>query len=147
MKKLIPPVLVLLLLAALVLLEALHPRALAMRPDAPMPWDFALILGLAVLFWGRWHFKRNSAEIHTFKAPKGLLTDGPFRYSRNPMYLGFLLLLVAAAFYVNTWCALAAPLIFLAAASFWYIPHEEHRLRSLFGAAYDSYTKQTRRWI
>jgi protein-S-isoprenylcysteine O-methyltransferase Ste14 len=147
MTRLIPPILVLILLSALVPLRVLHPETLVMRANAAMPWDVPLSLGLVVLAWAFWHFKRRDAEIHTFRQPKVMVTDGPFRYSRNPMYLGFFLLLLAAAFYVNTWCALLAPLAFLLTAIFWYIPHEEKRMRDTFGSAYDDYAWTTRRWI
>ena len=147
MTRLIPPVLFLILLVALVPLQILHPETLVMRSDAAMPWDIPLALGLVVLIWAFLHFKRKATEIHTFKQPGQLVTDGPFRYSRNPMYLGFFLLLLGAAFFVNTWCALLAPLAFLIAAMFWYIPFEERRLRDTFGAAYDDYAWTTRRWF
>lgn len=89
MTRLIPPVLFLLLLLCLMPLSLLHPDSLVMRADAAMPWDIPIALGLTALFWGSWHFKRKKAEIHTFRQPQDLITDGPFRYSRNPMYLGF----------------------------------------------------------
>ncbi|MDG1373107.1 MAG: isoprenylcysteine carboxylmethyltransferase family protein [Paracoccaceae bacterium] len=147
MNRLIPPVLFLLLLLVLAALNALHPPSLLMRAHAAMPWDIPLAFGLVTLLWAFSHFKRKKAEIHTFRQPKDMITDGPFRYSRNPMYLGFFLILLSAAFYVNTWCALLAPLAFHLTAVFWYIPHEERRMRDTFGAAYDDYTWATRRWI
>lgn len=118
-----------------------------MREDAAMPWDIPLTLGLVVLLWAFAHFKRKKAEIHTFRQPSELVTDGPFRYNRNPMYLGFALLLLGAAFFVNTWCALLAPSVFFLTAILWYIPHEERRMRATFGAAYDDYALATRRWL
>ncbi|RXZ64406.1 methyltransferase family protein [Pelagerythrobacter rhizovicinus] len=147
MNRLIPPVLFLMLLIPLALLWAYHPEDLAMRYDRQMPWDIPLILGAAILIWARVHFRSRQAEIHTFKTPRHLVTDGPFRFSRNPMYLGFLLLLVAAAFFVNVWCAVLAPAIFLAAAAFWYIPHEEAALRATLGEDYEAYSRRVRRWI
>jgi protein-S-isoprenylcysteine O-methyltransferase Ste14 len=147
MPRLIPPVLFLALLGPLALLWAYHPEGWAMRPDRPMPWDVPLLLGLAVLIWARLQFKKANAEIHTFRSPRSLVTGGIFRFSRNPMYLGFLLLLLAAAFYVNAWCALLAPLAFFAASVLWYIPHEEQTLRASFGSAYDDYAWRVRRWI
>lgn len=63
-----------------------------------------------------------------------------------PLALGVVVLLWAA-FFVNTWCALLAPAVFLLVAMFWYIPHEERRMRETFGSAYDDYAWTTRRWI
>jgi protein-S-isoprenylcysteine O-methyltransferase Ste14 len=146
-ERLIPPVLFALLLVPLALLWAFHPDMSAMRQDAPLPWDVPLPIGIALLIWARVHFRKRDAEIHTFRAPRSLVTDGPFRFSRNPMYLGFLLVLLAAAFFVNTWCALLAPLAFLIASLVWYIPQEERALRTAFGRAYDDYAWRTRRWI
>ena len=147
MKRIIPPVLVIFLFAALAALDYFHPETLVMRKDGAMLWDIPLVLGLGILFWGFLHFSNKAAEIHTFKKPTLLVTDGPFRLSRNPMYVGFILLVLAAAFYVNTWCALVAPLVFFLAAALWYIPHEEQNLREVFGSDYDNYAWNTRRWI
>ena len=147
MTRLIPPVLFLILLLGLAVLRFFHPETLVMRPDADMPWDVPLALGFVILAWAFTHFRRKETEIHTFKKPGTLETDGPFRFSRNPMYLGFSLLLLGAAFYVNTWCALLAPIAFMTTAMVWYIPHEERRLRDAFGAAYEDYAWTTRRWI
>jgi protein-S-isoprenylcysteine O-methyltransferase Ste14 len=136
------------LLGALVLLWRFHPETTyLLRPDRPMPWDVPLALGLAALIWARVHFRGKDAEIHTFRTPKTLVTDGPFRFSRNPMYLGFTLVLLGAAFYVNLWCALLVPVAFFLASTYWYVPHEERALRSVFGSAFDDYAWKTRRWL
>ncbi|MFV0474653.1 MAG: methyltransferase family protein [Pikeienuella sp.] len=147
MRRFLPPYLVLLSLAALATLRAWHPEGLTLRADRAMPWDIPLASGLIVLVWARAHFLRRGAEIMTFGEPRALVTDGPFRFSRNPMYLGFLLVLTGAAFFVNLWCALLAPLVFLLASAFWYIPFEERALRGRFGRSYDDYARRTRRWI
>jgi len=148
MSRLIPPFLFLMLLGALALLWGFHPETTyQLRTDRPMPWDVPLALGMAVLIWARVHFRRKEAEIHTFRTPQSLVTDGPFRFSRNPMYLGFTLLLLGAALYVNLWCALLVPVAFFLVATFWYIPHEERTLRSVFGSTFDDYAWKTRRWL
>lgn len=147
MTRLIPPILAALLLLALWALGTLVAPGQTIRSGAQLPWDVPLILGLALLIWARLHFSRHRAEIHTFKAPQDLVTDGPFRFSRNPMYLAFTLLVLAGALGVNSWWALIAPLLFWLAAALWYIPHEERVLKALFGADYDTYAKRVRRWI
>lgn len=147
MTRLIPPVLFVILVAALFAKDALFPGLRTMRHDASLPWDIPLALGLGLLIWARWWFVKSDSEVHTFKTPTKLVTDGPFRFSRNPMYAGFLLLLLAAALFVNAWWALFGPLIFLLACSYWYIPTEEDNMRATFGEAYDAYRSRTRRWI
>jgi protein-S-isoprenylcysteine O-methyltransferase Ste14 len=147
MSRLIPPILFLTLLVPVLLLRLIWPDLPVMRSERAMPWDIPLILGLAVLVWANVQFRKVDAEIHTFRTPRQLVTGGAFRVSRNPMYLGFLLLLLAAAFYANTPLALIAPLVFFVVATLWYIPHEERKLRDIFGEVYADYAGRVRRWI
>ena len=83
----------------------------------------------------------------TFDTPRNLVTTGLFAWSRNPMYLGFTLVLLAAALAVNMWLALLGPLAFFLAAQFWYVPFEERAARETFGVAYEIYAARTRRWV
>lgn len=147
MRRLIPPYLLVLLAIGLGLIEVLHPASGAIRAASELPWDVPLLLGLPLLIWARLNFKRKRAEVHTFRPPTRLVTDGPFRFSRNPMYLGFLLVLLALALLVNTWCALLVPFGFFVVANSWYIPHEERTMRRAFGSHYEDYAWSTRRWI
>ena len=147
MKWLIPPVFVFLSLAVM--------GALALFTSGsglfPFPYNYVgiplALFGLGIAGRGSRHFARVKTNINTFKNPDTLVTDGLFRYSRNPMYLGFLLLLLGAAIAFNTLYGLALPLAFFLAAQFWYIPFEEKRVKRIFGAAYDAYRLRTRRWI
>lgn len=147
MRHLLPPVLFLLLLVALAVVYAVHPPAVRPFELRTPPWDVPLLLGLLVLIWARVQFRRSDAEIMTFDTPRNFQRDGAFRWSRNPMYLGFTLILLGAAMFVNTWCALTAPLIFFLACQFWYIPAEERNMRATFGPDYDDYAWKVRRWI
>jgi len=148
MTRLLPPFLFAGLLVPLVLLWSLHPIEVQRPFDLRVPpWDVPLILGAALLIAGRLQFRRNNSEIHTFATPRNLVTSGIFRFTRNPMYLGFALVLFGGALYVNFWCAYLVPLVFIAAANWWYIPAEERNLRAAFGNDYAAYTSRVRRWI
>lgn len=128
-------------------LFAWHPAGGELRQDRPLPWDVALFAGAALLLGARWQFMRHEAEIMTFARPNRLVTGGLFRFSRNPMYLGFGMLLLAGALFVNTACALLAPLAFMLVADRWYIPFEERRMLEVHGEAYERYAARVRRWI
>lgn len=150
MRRLLPPVLFVLLALSLIALWLLHPTATGLMHDAGLPvGDVALaaLLGIGLLIGARMQFARADAEIMTFATPRNLVTDGLFRFSRNPMYLGFTVVLLAAALAVNTWCALAAPLAFFLLAQFWYVPAEERAALATFGADYERYRARTRRWV
>lgn len=147
MRRLLPPILLLMLLSGQALLHMLHPPA-AMMGAAGRPLGLGLILlGMAGLAASRLAFKRSDSEIMTFGQPRNLVTGGLFRFSRNPMYLSMLLILLGAAAWVDLWCALLAPILFFGAANWWYIPFEERAASTAFGDAYGTYRRRVRRWL
>ncbi len=76
-----------------------------------------------------------------------LVTCGPFRFSRNPIYLAYTLFTVALGFITgNAWFFIAASFALLATRIL-AIPSEERHLEARFGYDYESYRKRTRRWI
>ena len=76
-----------------------------------------------------------------------LVTGGPFRFSRNPLYLSLLLLLVAYAMRLDAWQVWLAPAVFAAYVTYFQILPEERELRHKFGEAFERYCTRTRRWI
>ncbi|MCG8527956.1 MAG: isoprenylcysteine carboxylmethyltransferase family protein, partial [Opitutales bacterium] len=79
--------------------------------------------------------------------PDILVTEGPFKFTRNPIYLGFLLVLVGFAWCFGVISVWVGPLIFLLLANFWYIPFEEKRMLKKFGESYVEYRQKVRRWL
>jgi protein-S-isoprenylcysteine O-methyltransferase Ste14 len=81
-----------------------------------------------------------------FDAPRRLVTRGPYRFARNPMYLGALRVLGGAALYCESlWLGGYAALLAVVADLF--VRHyEEPRLQRTFGAEYDAYCRRVRRW-
>jgi protein-S-isoprenylcysteine O-methyltransferase Ste14 len=147
MKWLIPPIFVFLSLLAMGAMAFFSSGAGFLS----FPYNYAgialALFGFGIAGLGSRHFARVKTNINTFKNPDLLVADGLFSYSRNPMYLGFLLLLLGAAIAFNTVYGLALPLAFFLAAQFWYIPFEEERMKQTFGADFDAYRQRTRRWI
>ena len=82
-----------------------------------------------------------------FKEADKLVTQGPFRYSRNPMYLGLGLVLTGTWLLLGALSCVLGVLIFLVVADCWYIRSEERMLQRKFGPAFDAYRARTRRWI
>jgi protein-S-isoprenylcysteine O-methyltransferase Ste14 len=79
--------------------------------------------------------------------PTSLVTSGPFRFSRNPIYLGMASVLLGVAVLMGTLVTLAFPVIFVTLIEFFIIPGEERKLEKLFGEPYREYKKSVRRWI
>ena len=75
------------------------------------------------------------------------MVRGPFRITRNPMYLGLVIVTVGVAFWVGHLPMFAVPLLVFATANGVHIPFEEDKLRRQFGAAFDDYLRRVRRWI
>lgn len=76
-----------------------------------------------------------------------LVASGIFRYSRNPMYLGLLLLLLSFAVYLGDIVAFVPAALFVVFITEFQIKPEEQALREKFGTQYDEYSKRVRRWI
>jgi protein-S-isoprenylcysteine O-methyltransferase Ste14 len=104
-----------------------------------------LLVGVVAFF----QFRRVGTTPNPLKPHESttLVMTGMYRWSRNPMYLGDVVILVAWAL----WLANAAPFVFLplfvAYINCFQIAAEERVLRSRFGAAYVDYCKRVRRWI
>ena len=144
--RILPPILVLGLLVLMVCLRAFWPGPT--MPD-PLTWLglIPLLLGIGVLMIGSGRFRRAGTNIKTFDEPGQMVTDGPFRFSRNPMYLGFLLFLLGIAVLMGALTPLLGPALFALAAQLWYIPFEERAMSAKFGDAYHAYVRKVRRWI
>jgi protein-S-isoprenylcysteine O-methyltransferase Ste14 len=78
--------------------------------------------------------------------PPKLTTSGIFRYSRNPIYLAFVMPLAALGTY-SAAAAIVAIVAYIAAMNIWVIDGEEKELRVIFGADYDAYRASTPRWL
>jgi protein-S-isoprenylcysteine O-methyltransferase Ste14 len=144
---LIPPVLWLVLLAAMVGLRVVAPFGTVFDAPAEIPGWIAIATGLALQAIAAGQFVKARTNLHAFRDPDKLITTGVFAFSRNPMYLGFVLTLIGAALLLNTVTAWIGPLTFFAVANLWYVPREERIADRLFGAPYRAYRARVRRWI
>lgn len=143
----IPPILVGLLIACCAVIRLFSDTPSILPMPIPYLGGIVIAAGLTLLVTAAGTFKKVETNIHTFKEPNRLVTDGPFRFSRNPMYLGFLLVLTGVAVLFNTLPGFIVIPVFFLAANNWYIPFEEARAVEAFGEEYEVYRKKVRRWI
>lgn len=111
------------------------------------PGRALIALGLAAMVWAAVEFRRAQTTIIPHEMPSALVEGGPFRYSRNPIYLADLVILAG-------WClSLGAPVGLLL---IWplktvlerrFILPEEQRLEAHMGAPYRAYLDRVRRWL
>ncbi|MBN3039146.1 MAG: isoprenylcysteine carboxylmethyltransferase family protein [Candidatus Omnitrophica bacterium] len=104
-------------------------------------------LGIILNIWPDNMFKKKNIPIEPHDTPIQLETSGPFRISRNPMYLGMVLVLLGVASLLGSLSALFICPLFLAALDRIYISFEEQKLQNTFGQRYMDYKKEVRRWL
>src|SRR4029450_10780479 len=90
---------------------------------------------------------RAHTPVDPMKPTTALVTAGPFRYSRNPIYVALTLLYLGVAFLVNTLWILLLVVPVLVVIRYGVIAREEAYLARKFGDAYRQYTAQVRRWL
>ena len=94
-------------------------------------------------------FVRRKTTVNPMKPGDAstLVTDGIYRISRNPMYLGLLFLLVAASLFFSSYLSLLIIPVFVWYLTEFQIKPEEETLKERFGEAYEKYLRKVRRWV
>lgn len=130
-----------------VAMEWLVPFGLAQRRWIAYCGLGVFVLGAMIAGWG-WltFFKADTTTIPGRKSSE-LVTWGPYRHTRNPMYLGLAIAYLGeAGLLCQVWPVLFLPLV-LAYVNWFVIPVEEARLSEVFGAKYGEYRNSVRRWL
>lgn len=148
MKKLLPPFLflifVLLIISVCWALGSPHTIGYPYRLIGAV----FLLFGLGVTIYNSNFFKKVGANIETFDEPTQFIKTGFYRYTRNPMYLGFVAALLGVA--LLTQGALSSfflVFIFWLITDRWYIRYEESDMLKTYGEEYKEYCKNTPRWL
>lgn len=145
-----PPLLVLLVFALLMLgADRVLPVA-----ELAIPWRGALavvmlVFGTAVAIAGVFAFRRHATTVDPTQPTNAstLVASGVYRYTRNPMYLGFALALAAWALVLSNLAALALVAVFALYLQRFQILPEERALSERFGEEFARYRARVRRWL
>ena len=93
-------------------------------------------------------FLKLRTNVNTFDNPDKLVTEGLYKFSRNPMYLGFVIALAGiAVLYQAAISSFLLVALFILITDRWYIKYEENVMMEQFGEQYIQYCEKTRRWI
>jgi protein-S-isoprenylcysteine O-methyltransferase Ste14 len=117
-------------------------------------WPRIVPLGIPLLIWGylqyrlvgQYRTKLGGGGPGIAIPPERIVDEGPYRYTRNPMYLGHLIFMLGLAITLWSWLAL----LLLAFHVVWFqrrVLEDEAHLEQLFGPAYLDYKKRVKRWI
>jgi protein-S-isoprenylcysteine O-methyltransferase Ste14 len=139
-----PPRIAMSLVAAAAVVHLMFPW-LILRPS----WVGGLLLGAAgfsIMLRAWWLFRQAQTPICPTDVATTLLTQDVYRLSRNPMYLGIVMMMFAVALAFGTLPFFLAAATLFAILNFAFCPYEEGRLRAAF-PAYGAYAARVRRWI
>ncbi len=107
-----------------------------------------LAAGCGALAWCAWEFyARGRGTLAPWDPPRGLVRSGLYRYSRNPMYVGVLLIVAGWAIGFRSWSLAAYAAVVGLAFHLRVLLHEEPWLARTFGADWDAYRAQVPRWL
>lgn len=106
-----------------------------------------VVLGLGLAFWGILTFRRARTAIIPNQPASHIVETGPYRFTRNPMYVGLTVAYLGGALVLNAAWPLALLPFVLAALVVLVIRREERYLTAAFGPDYDAYRRRVRRWL
>jgi protein-S-isoprenylcysteine O-methyltransferase Ste14 len=135
------------------IIGAILERALPLRPangDLPggsVAGGILFAIGATIAGWGLLTFRKARTTTVPGQASSQLVTWGPYRFTRNPMYVGLTLAYLGEAGLLRQiWPVILLPLV-VAYVNWIVIPLEESKLREVFSEEYDRYRKRVRRWL
>jgi protein-S-isoprenylcysteine O-methyltransferase Ste14 len=129
-------------------LDWLYPLPL-LPPAMPAGWlgTIVFLAGLALLIWAATTFRRAGTHIQTNEPTTAIVEEGPYRYSRNPIYVGMFLGLIGLAVGFDTLWLLILLVPFYLVIRFGVVAREEAYLERKFGDVYRAYRTRVRRWL
>ncbi|VAX37257.1 hypothetical protein MNBD_PLANCTO02-2361 [hydrothermal vent metagenome] len=147
MRRILPPIW---LITAILLMTFLHlffPLFMVFPPPMNL---CGLVFGVAGLFifgWAARCILLAKTTIKPFHESTSLITTGPFRVSRNPIYLGMVLVLLGVAIWIGSLTPLLVVPFFILVIDTVFIRGEQQMLQATFGEEYTQYCRRVRRWI
>jgi len=106
-----------------------------------------ILFGIIMNLWTDQLFKKTHTNVKYHKIPNKLIVSGPFKFSRNPMYLGMLAILLGVAIIIGNLISFIFPIIFIIIINKKHISTEEKNMEKTFGKEYLKYKNKVRRWI
>jgi len=145
--KITPPLYLFLSIAIMLLLHFLLPKTRVL----PFPWNLfgliPLVLGIVMNLVADRSFKKNKTTVKPLEESTALITDGVFRFSRHPMYLGFVFILLGISSLMGSLTPYVIVIGFAVFMQIVFIRFEEKKLEETFGEAWLRYKRNVRQWI
>ena len=146
-RKIPPPVYLLMTLVLMWLMNHFFPVYRAVYPPAVYLGIIPVIFGITMAAIAAGMFKKAETGLVPFEEATTLVTDGFYRYTRNPMYMGMFLMLLGGAILMGSIGALLPVPLFIGVIRNHFVLAEERFLAAAFSQQYLDYQAQVRRWI
>ena len=117
------------------------------HPGVSITGGVLFVIGAAIAGWGLLTFRRARTTTVPGRESSQLVTWGPYRFSRNPMYVGLVLAYLGEAGILRQVWPVFLLLLTVAYINWVVIPVEEGKLKEVFGEVYEQYRARVRRWL
>ncbi|MGH3459814.1 methyltransferase family protein [Aeromicrobium sp.] len=128
-------------------LHALTDDRLGGRPATIWIGAVLLTAGVVLDVWATLTFKRARTTFIPYRRASSLVTGGPYKLSRNPMYVGMALDVVGGALLIDSWWPLVLLVPAIVLVTVLVIKPEERLMADVFGSEYTAYRERVRRWL
>ena len=142
-----PPAVALLALIAAIAFDHFWPLPIAPRSVAVVLGTLFSLFGVGIAAWGRALLVRGGTNVNPYKPTTAIIRSGPYRFTRNPLYVGLQSLLVGLSLLIGTWWGIVLLVPTFLILHYGVVRREEAYLQRKFGQEYLSYKSQVRRWL
>lgn len=143
----IPPVYFALAIVWMYLLHSWLPIVDLIDPPLSRFGWVLIIGGIMLAIWAERLFSRAGTGVRPFTPSTALVATGPYRFTRNPMYLGMMLVLLGGFFLAGSIGSFLVIPVFFWLIHTRFVLHEEEHMTAAFGADYEAFKRGTRRYI
>lgn len=143
----LPPTIALVAIVTMILLHVFVPIGIVVRPPGSYAGSLLLATGVAMIIWSRRTFQAAGTPIVPFTESTALICHGLYCWSRNPMYLGTVLLLAGVAILLGSFAPIVVVIVVFAILQEGFIRREERLMDETFGERYRAYRRSVRRWL
>ena len=142
-----PPRIAMTILLSAALMQFASPHGWLEMPSLLIAGSLLIALGFGIMIRAWWLFRKFETEICPTAKTTSFITGDIYSLTRNPMYLGMVLMLLGIAALVGNWLFYIAALVFGLILNHVFCAYEERKLRDQYGAEYAAYAEQVRRWL
>jgi protein-S-isoprenylcysteine O-methyltransferase Ste14 len=142
-----PPLIPVSVLVVMLLLHRFWPLQISMKPVAFALGAISCLLGIGCTAWGRITLVKARTNVSPLRPTTALVTGGPFRFTRNPLYVGVSTVLFGVSLLIGTWWGVIVLLPAMFVLHYGVILREERYLEQKFGDSYVTFKRLVRRYL